>query len=719
MRSLFVDEESDGIMALELNFTVPGQTPQNLPLDENRMLIGTLLSNHVVLRAADVEPIHAMIEEVDGKWVITDLGSTSGVTVNGSKINVEQPLQVGDRIQIGTVNIAVQQRTAIFPPPVAAATGGQRSSNFPANRTVSSDSAAATVKQTQPPRAPESSRLEVGESEDRGDRRVERKDILFSPRNARPSGSVLECVAYWGDTVLDVELFHPAFRGFEKVTIGDPTKAHFISAGEGDISRHVLADVREEGYKLSLLPGMEARLRKGGQVESHEGQGSHKLGRRDIAHIKFGSVRYFLLFCTPPQVDLPRSGPRDPFFVALSTLAAVIYLALIVPIALSPKPDAMQELTDDEIAIINVPVKEPPKPKEEKPKVEVAQVKTEPETPPVPKPPPQKPKPVEPQKVEPPKPPKPQEQKAEVKKEAVKTLTENKKPQPTQPTEEANPLDKLQKAGTGMPSIGAKQPDFKLAGKDTGGPKGASGGAKGGGNGLAGGARKGSQKDNVYGVEGVNNNKASGVNLSKLGLGVGKVLNQAGPGAIATDFKSSVGGGGGGSGSASKTYGLGGGDGRRQSLGLGGGQGADNFGAGGAGGYLSGEGGKGGLGGSGLGRGSGGRPRPDVQLPAEDPVVGGGLTQQEVLAVIRANLNQIRHCYEQLLQRSPSAQGKLTTAFVIGLDGRVKSAEIKGGTISDSIMQGCVTSRITRWKFPNPRGGSDVAVTYPFVFNPL
>jgi outer membrane biosynthesis protein TonB len=707
---------------LDLRFTVPGQSPQTVAIESSRMLIGTLLSNHVVLRAADVEPIHAMIEEVDGQWLITDLGSAAGVRLNGVRIQVESAIKPSDTITIGTVNITVGQAkeidnlaaTTVVPAPSfnkSAAAVTAKSEKIPTTGAQPESVAPGRATEKRDPVPPAA---QAGE----GERRVERKDVLFSPRNAKPAGSVLECVAYWGDTVLDTDLFHPSLRGFEQVTIGDPTKASFIAAGETDITRHVMADVSEDGYRLNLLSGMEARLRKGGQVDSVTGSGSHKMGRRDIAHIKFGSVRYFLMFCSPPALDLPRTGPRDPFFLGLSVLATLIYMAVIVPIALTSKPDVPDELTDDEIAIINIPVKEQPKPKEEKPKVEVAQVKTEPETPPVPKPPPQKPKPVEPEKKEPPKPPKPVEQKAEVKKEAVKTLTEAK-PQQKAEAAAANPLDKLQKSTDGMPSIGAKQPDFKLAGENKAGPKGASGGPVGGGNGQAGGARKGQSKSNVYGVEGVDNNKASGVNLSKLGLGVGKVLNQAGPGAIATDFKSSVGGAGGGSGSASKTYGLGGGDGRRQSLGLGGGEGATQFGAGGSGGYLSGEGGKGGLGGSGLGRGAGGgRARPEVELPAEDPVVSGGLTNQEISAVIRANLNQIRHCYEQLLQRSPSAQGKLTTGFVIGTDGSVTSSEIKAGTLADSVMQGCVTSRIARWKFPKPRGGQPVTVTYPFVFTP-
>ena len=87
--------------------------------------------------------------------------------------------------------------------------------------------------------------------------------------------------------------------------------------------------------------------------------------------------------------------------------------------------------------------------------------------------------------------------------------------------------------------------------------------------------------------------------------------------------------------------------------------------------------------------------------------------------MIRANLNQIRHCYEQLLQRSPSAAGKVKVAFTVGPDGRVTTANVADSSISDSVLTGCIAGQVQRWKFPQPRGGAPVNVSYPFVFNPL
>ena len=230
-----------------------------------------------------------------------------------------------------------------------------------------------------------------------------------------------------------------------------------------------------------------------------------------------------------------------------------------------------------------------------------------------------------------------------------------------------------------------------------------------------GGGRKGKGKSSIKGVKGVKNNKASGVNLSKLGLNVGQVLSKRGPGAQYTTFKSSAGGAGGGRGSRLNTTGLGG-LGNERTLSLAGSKGALNrFGTGQ--GVLD-RGGRGGGLGKGFGRGRG-AGKVAVNMPPGDPVVSGGLTAGEISSVIRKNLNQIRHCYEQYLQRSPGKSGKVSVKFLINKGGRTSSVSIRRSNISDRSFRSCITSRIKTWKFPRPRGGSNVTVNYPFVFNPL
>ena len=39
------------------------------------MMVGTLLSNQVILKGKGIEPIHALFDK-DNRWMVTDLGST-------------------------------------------------------------------------------------------------------------------------------------------------------------------------------------------------------------------------------------------------------------------------------------------------------------------------------------------------------------------------------------------------------------------------------------------------------------------------------------------------------------------------------------------------------------------------------------------------------------------------------------------------------------------
>jgi pSer/pThr/pTyr-binding forkhead associated (FHA) protein len=757
-------------MSFELRFQLSGQLPQSVPLDQSRVMVGTLLSNQVVLRAPGVDPIHGLLENVAEKWVVTDVGSETGIKINGVLIDVESPVAAGDRITFGTVEVVfaespsmpvppsmpmnTQNSTHVSVPaavPAAVPVSGSQSQTVSQQKSQSMTPNESSGRAATPYTATVKSTSIPGVTPKVPERRVQ-KNILFSPRDARPTGDILEVVSYWDDTVLDVDLFHPTFKEFDKVTIGVTPEAHFLAAGQDYFEKHTLARFSSSGgFKLKLLKGMETRLRRGGKVEKISGEGSVALDRRDIAHIKYGPIRYFMLFVRPPDTDLKSSGPRDPLLVWITIIGLILYFGIAGSLFVSKPPKEKGE-EPDIFAYVEQPeeIKKPDPPKkpepEKKPEVKVEEKKEPPQAPkppPPPKPQPVKPaKPVEKEKAEQPKPvekpaekPQPTESLKPKSAEAPKAVPQDGKPGPVdkpkdKPPGDVSKLNNLAKSA-GMESTGAKKPDFKYAGPQTNKPLGAAGGPKGAGNNQIGGAIKGKEGFSVQGVEGPKNNKASGVNLSNLGLGVGKVLNKTAPGAIPTNFQSAAGGAGGGAGSGSKTFGMGG-IGNGKSVGLAGASGAaGNFGSG-SGGSGSGQGGSGGFGGSGGGPGfgsgsgngrggggAGGHGRAEVTIPPGDPGVSGGLTAQEIMAVIRAHLNEIRHCYEQLLQRSPSASGKIAVEFVIALSGRVSTVRVTEATLSDSGMRGCVTGRIQRWGFPKPRGGQPVTVTYPFVFNPL
>lgn len=652
-------------MALELRLSIPGQSLKTLPMDQSPIVVGSLLSNNLVVTAAGVDPIHAVFEtNPNGDWIVTDLGSDTGVKVNGRAVNVEQVIKVGDIIEIASAKISISVASAQADGAGAAVAA-----------------AAIGRSEPEPEQRPHNSLIK---------RKIEatRKKLLFSPKDARPSGDVLEVVAYWGGTILEVEHFHPTFKEFDRVTIGDPTDCHFIAAGKEQLSKYTMAKVKDDGYRLLLRPEMTARLRRGGNVQQVKG-GSHELGFRDISHVKYGAVKYFFLFMRPPNVQLPNQGLKDPFLVWILSLSMFFFLFFSITLW-SIEPKEKEIIEDDKWAIVHVPEKEK-KIKKQKKIVKIKKIKKEP--PPPKKPPKPKPKPVKPVKIQ--EKPKP-------------------KPKPPQKASRAPiPKPKIANSTAKLPKqVKVKAPKAALGGKN---PSKKIGGARGAGNKKRGGQRKGRSKVSLKGVAGVKNKKSSGVNLSKLGLGVGKIRNKGGAGALHVKFKSSAGGAGGGSGSGNKTYGLGGVGSSVKSLGLAGsGNATKSFGTG-SGGFLSGKGGSGKLG-SAFG---GGRRPTSVNVRAGDPLVSGGLTQQEIATVIRANLNQIRHCYEKLLQSSPNSAGKIKMKFVVGTNGRVKSTQITNSTISNGVMKNCVRNSVRRWAFPKPRGGSPVTVNYPFVFNPL
>ena len=687
-------------MTLELRFTLPGQHERSVVLSQSRMLLGTLLSNQIVLRAANVDPIHALIEQnPDGSWVILDLGAEQGVLLNGRKIDVESSFTENDLIQIGSVSLQVKQQMIQSMVPGAGSAAVDYSGQTPAAPKAPTYEepeipVTATVKSEQPQKKRPSSKR--------------RKKSLFSPREARPSGDVLEVVAFWDHTVLDVEHFHPDMKGYEEAVIGDPTnkEVHFITGSKGN-SPFKLAEAGSSGYKLNMSSSMRARVRKSGKVEKFKGANKLNLGRRDIAHVKYHSVNYFLMFVNPPKLSLPPAKNEDPLFMILSSIMGLLFLIGVVPIIfMSMNVEKKQNPADDPYQIMYAQQKKKPKPII-KPMPKIAKVKKPPVMKPPPKPQVKPPMPIKP-KVKPKPVPKPMPM--------VAKNPRINKIKPKKPVTRNIMRPPAPKSG-GTASTGSKKKDYKRPGPMIPGKKGRSGGMKGAGNKSAGGQRKGKDKFSGMGVPGGKKNKNSGVNLKKLGGFGAKVSSRSGIGSISTPFKNSAGGLGAGGGRGTKTTGFGG-PGKGSSLGIpGSGSGLNNFGDG-SGGLLSGDGGLGGAGGNGVGRGRGSGRGVNIDVPPVDSVSGGGLTSAEILAVIRANLAQIRHCYNQYLQRSPGRSGTVKVAFKVGTSGRVSSSKIKSSSINDSKLKSCISGKIRRWKFPKPRGGKPVDVTYPFNFSP-
>ena len=72
------------------------------PLDQEEVTIGRGLGNHLVLNDSSVSRNHAQVILEEDRFVLQDLDSTNGTTVNGELVK-NHMLQSGDIVSIGEV----------------------------------------------------------------------------------------------------------------------------------------------------------------------------------------------------------------------------------------------------------------------------------------------------------------------------------------------------------------------------------------------------------------------------------------------------------------------------------------------------------------------------------------------------------------------------------------------------------------------------------------
>lgn len=93
----------------------------------------------------------------------------------------------------------------------------------------------------------------------------------------------------------------------------------------------------------------------------------------------------------------------------------------------------------------------------------------------------------------------------------------------------------------------------------------------------------------------------------------------------------------------------------------------------------------------------------------------GGLDRNAIAAVIMRHLSEVRYCYEQGLQKKPTLSGRVSMNFMIGPTGSVTTAQINNSSLAHPPVENCIRDRLKTWKFPQPQGGVNVKVSYPFV----
>lgn len=103
--------------------------------------------------------------------------------------------------------------------------------------------------------------------------------------------------------------------------------------------------------------------------------------------------------------------------------------------------------------------------------------------------------------------------------------------------------------------------------------------------------------------------------------------------------------------------------------------------------------------------------------PGGDPIIVGALDPALIDGMIKRHLASFRFCYQRQLQSEPELSGKVTLQFVIAKDGSVSRSKVKSSSMGSAAVESCLSERMLRLRFPEPKGGGIVMVTYPFVFS--
>jgi pSer/pThr/pTyr-binding forkhead associated (FHA) protein len=114
--------------------------------------------------------------------------------------------------------------------------------------------------------------------------------------------------------------------------------------------------------------------------------------------------------------------------------------------------------------------------------------------------------------------------------------------------------------------------------------------------------------------------------------------------------------------------------------------------------------------------GIGKRGRVDLNIGESEAEFTGSIDREAIRRVIRENLKLFENCYNQALRRNSDAYGKVEIQWNIEERGRATSTVVKSNSIGDRQMGECIARVIRGLTFPEPPPDQIAQVTYPFVF---
>lgn len=92
------------------------------------------------------------------------------------------------------------------------------------------------------------------------------------------------------------------------------------------------------------------------------------------------------------------------------------------------------------------------------------------------------------------------------------------------------------------------------------------------------------------------------------------------------------------------------------------------------------------------------------------------IDKDAIRRLIQKNKNAIKGCYDRALSRNKSISGKVVLSWKIAAGGKMISPRVKSTSLNNSDIEQCIINRLMVLKFPEPGAGEIALVDYPFVF---
>jgi TonB family protein len=104
--------------------------------------------------------------------------------------------------------------------------------------------------------------------------------------------------------------------------------------------------------------------------------------------------------------------------------------------------------------------------------------------------------------------------------------------------------------------------------------------------------------------------------------------------------------------------------------------------------------------------------------PTDVDCTDGCLDRELIRRIVRGHVSQVRYCYEQLLPRMPTLEGRVVVKWHVTPAGRVDTSTVVSSTAQSPALGECLAGRVRTWVFPASKqvGPAGFTVSYPFIF---